>query len=291
MVKIKFKLPRLSLRKFAWRNKLSESFEYLVLCTKSLFFNQHLSQSYIADICLEPIFKIVDSKFFSRFLGPFFIAAVSCLTAAVVYIAYWVGLPHWWNKSPETTIFLLIVGNWLLINVTFHYVMAAATNPGGPPKEEAYNAVGICKKCLVPKPPRTHHCSICNRCILKFDHHCPWLNQCIGHYNHRYFFLYMVYTVTGVAFVMLFGIGIGYEVLWLGDGGGWQEIEELRGSPVKFNLSGHAIPVTEMEYSEIGLAPAQHDLPVGELDDKTIYRCIVFMAVICVCKFYILNKF
>lgn len=99
----------------------------------------------------------------------------------------------------------------------------------------------------------------------------------------------MVYTVIGVLFVMLFGIDIGYQVLWLGDGGGWQEVEALQGSPVKFNLSGHIIPVTEVEYSEIGIAPAKHDLPVGELNDPVVYRCVVFMAVISICKFQILN--
>ena len=59
---------------------------------------------------------------------------------------------------------------------------------------------------------------------------------------------------------MLFGIEIGYEVLWMGDGGGWQEIEEekLQGNPVKFNLTGHIIPVTEVEYSEVGIPPAKH---------------------------------
>lgn len=187
--------------------------------------------------------------------------------------------------------------------------MAAKTNPGGkmnpflnpnytkmvnnnsipdPPTDRVYNAVSICKKCLIPKPPRTHHCSICKKCVLKYDHHCPWLNQCIGHFNHRYFFLYMIYTVIGVFFVMLFGIGIGYEVLWLGDGGGWQEVEEekLQGSPVKFNLTGHIIPVTEVEYSEVGIAPAKHDLPVGELSDPVIYNCVAFMAVICLCELF-----
>lgn len=90
----------------------------------------------------------------------------------------------------------------------------------------------------------------------------------------------------GVTFVMMFGIGIGYEVLWLGDGGGWQESEELQGSPIKYNLSGHIILVTEVEYSDLGIAPAKHDLPVGELNDPIIYKCIVFMAVICICKLF-----
>lgn len=113
----------------------------------------------------------------------------------------------------------------------------------------------------------------------------PWLNNCVGYYNHRYFFLYMVYTTLGVLFIMLFGIGIGYEVLWLGDGVGWQEDEKLQGSPVTFNLSGHVIPVTEMnEYSD-ELAPAKHDLPIpSEFNDPIKYRAIVFMAMICICK-------
>jgi len=276
MVKIQFKFnPQLAPR---------FSYSYLIICIKSLFYNHHLSQSYVSDVCMEPIFTLVDSKIFSRFLGPFFIVAVTCLTAAVVGISYWIGYPWWYSRSPEMTIFLLIVGNWLLVNVTFHYYMAAVTDPGQPPKDTTYEAVSICKKCLIPKPARTHHCSICNRCILKFDHHCPWLNTCIGFYNQRYFLLYMVYTTVGVFFIMLFGIGIGYEVLWLGDSGGWQETERLVGSPVHFNLTGHAIPVTEInEYSD-DVTPAQHDLPVGELNDPIIYKAVSFMAVICICE-------
>lgn len=98
----------------------------------------------------------------------------------------------------------------------------------------------------------------------------------------------MVYTVIGVTFVMLFGIGIGYEVLWVGDGGGWQEVEGLQGSPVRFNLTGHVIPVTEIEYSDVGIEPAKHELPIGSLDDPVVYRCIVFMAVICICEQFLI---
>jgi hypothetical protein len=29
----------------------------------------------------------------------------------------------------------------------------------------------VCRTCRVKKPPRTHHCSHCKRCITKMDHH------------------------------------------------------------------------------------------------------------------------
>ncbi|XP_078079226.1 palmitoyltransferase ZDHHC16B isoform X2 [Mustelus asterias] len=60
--------------------------------------------------------------------------------------------------------------------------------------------VSICRKCINPKPARTHHCSICNRCILKMDHHCPWLNNCVGHYNHRYFFSFCLFMTLGCVY-------------------------------------------------------------------------------------------
>lgn len=138
----------------------------------------------------------------------------------------------------------------------------------------------------MPKPPRTHHCSICNKCILKFDHHCVFLNQCVGHYNHRHFFLYMAYTVIGVIFIITFGIEIGYDVLWLGDGGGWEEKEHEKpqGSLVRYNLTGHLIPITEVDYEALGISPASHNLPVSELSDLNIYHACCYVAVIIVGK-------
>nr|CDS29313.1 expressed protein [Hymenolepis microstoma] len=52
----------------------------------------------------------------------------------------------------------------------------------------------ICRKCSTLRPPRAHHCSICNRCIRKMDHHCPWVNNCVGEDNQRYFLLFLIYV-------------------------------------------------------------------------------------------------
>lgn len=37
-----------------------------------------------------------------------------------------------------------------------------------------------CAKCKVIRPPRSHHCSSSNRCVLQYDHFCVWLNNTVG---------------------------------------------------------------------------------------------------------------
>lgn len=65
----------------------------------------------------------------------------------------------------------------------------------------------FCQKCKVWKPDRCHHCSACNKCILRMDHHCPWFGECIGFKNYKFFVQFLIYSTF---FTMLVTIVTGW---------------------------------------------------------------------------------
>ena len=62
------------------------------------------------------------------------------------------------------------------------HVKTSLTDPGSVPaaavptqaQRESANKLSMCSQCQTFKPPASHHCRICNRCISRMDHHCPW---------------------------------------------------------------------------------------------------------------------
>ncbi|KAI2632966.1 palmitoyltransferase ERF2 [Xylaria nigripes] len=60
----------------------------------------------------------------------------------------------------------------------------------------------FCKSCNIWRPPRAHHCRLCDNCVETQDHHCVWVNNCVGRRNYRYFFTFVCsMTIMGLYLV------------------------------------------------------------------------------------------
>ncbi|XP_067224911.1 palmitoyltransferase ZDHHC16B isoform X2 [Chanodichthys erythropterus] len=190
--------PRRGRRKRSGR--VRDLWNYGTVLLKSLYYNVLTNSDTVLDCVFEPIYWLVDNM--TRWFGVVFVSLVIVLTSSIVIIVYLCILPIIFSTYPvHWILWHLCYGHWNLLMLVFHYYKATTTCPGFPPQEKSdIPTVTICKKCIVPKPARTHHCSICNRCILKMDHHCPWLNNCVGHFNHRYFFSFCLYMTMGCVY-------------------------------------------------------------------------------------------
>ncbi|XP_068708962.1 palmitoyltransferase ZDHHC16-like [Montipora capricornis] len=183
-----------------------ERLKVVLFALRSLTFNSGTSQAVVLDTIFEPVFSVVDHL--ARIIGPAFVLLVISLTTSVVVIYYAFLLPVILEYSIPWVIFHLVTAHWLLMNIVFHYFKAVFTSPGDVPKDSNSEDVQngkfqICRKCIKVKPPRSHHCSVCKRCILKMDHHCPWINNCVGHFNHKYFISFCTFMCLGTLYVTI----------------------------------------------------------------------------------------
>ena len=113
-----------------------------------------------------------------------------------------------------------------------------------PPCPQLYRDGLVCPTCHLVKPPRSKHCAVCRRCVLRFDHHCVWVNACVGESNHRWF---LCFLLVHSAF-LVYGAWLLWQILYV----------VLFQSPLS-----HRFPHTWQFYAQY--LSYYHHIPVGLL--------------------------
>ena len=105
-------------------------------------------------------------------------ARPACYSCAVVCFAL---LMPWYGVTLHFFLHMFLFLGISLLAVTSH-MRCMLTDPGVVPVgfspsqmlgDDKGGSMPMCSRCNGFKPPRAHHCSQCDRCVMKMDHHCP----------------------------------------------------------------------------------------------------------------------
>ncbi|XP_044460495.1 probable protein S-acyltransferase 16 isoform X1 [Mangifera indica] len=146
-----------------------------------------------------------------------FVISYVYFTTVFIFIDQWFGLmssPGIMNAVVFTAVALMCMVN---------YSVAIFRDPGWVPAnympdiEDDQNTIHeikrkggdlrYCQKCSHYKPPRSHHCRVCKRCVLLMDHHCIWISNCVGHANYKVFFVFVLYAVVACIYSLVLLVG------------------------------------------------------------------------------------
>ncbi|KAI4723800.1 Palmitoyltransferase akr1, ankyrin repeat-containing protein akr1 [Aureobasidium sp. EXF-10728] len=187
-----------------------------ILSIMPVYFGLPISMitSYLLQLASQKLLKWAPSDMNHMHKTPF-LAGVFAATLA------WVGIRYITHVLPTTFsshffLNLFFVASFGLC--AYYYFTAMLMDPGYIPRSasrgqqkatieeligaKAFDEQHFCTMCLIRKPLRSKHCRRCNRCVARHDHHCPWLNNCVGVNNHRPFVLYIIFLLTGIAFLI-----------------------------------------------------------------------------------------
>eukprot|EP00927_Polykrikos_kofoidii_P013356 TRINITY_DN15816_c0_g1_i1.p1 TRINITY_DN15816_c0_g1~~TRINITY_DN15816_c0_g1_i1.p1 ORF type:complete len:344 (-),score=49.67 TRINITY_DN15816_c0_g1_i1:27-1058(-) len=159
-------------------------------------------------------------NFALKILGPCLMCVAVGIVSFCTYTFFVHFLPVYGDVlGPSGQASLAAAGVFLEFNAIYNYYKCVRTDPGLPPEfdvamreaERQGEELGEtrkrkdkqCYRCSRLKPARCHHCSVCQRCVLKMDHHCPWVNNCVGHNNYRHFCLFLLFMALSALFVVL----------------------------------------------------------------------------------------
>lgn len=151
------------------------------------------------------------------------ITIVSIGIAFIYFSTVFIFINRWFGLGSSPGLMNAVIYTALAVMCVYNYALAVFTDPGRVPSnfqpdiEDSSSSVHevkrkggdlrYCQKCSQYKPPRTHHCRICRRCVLKMDHHCTWINNCVGLANYKIFFVFVTYAVIACIYSLLLLLG------------------------------------------------------------------------------------
>lgn len=132
------------------------------------------------------------------------------------YVITYIILLPWFEMSVEGMFHQIVFTSFSFLAAWSH-LRAMTSDPGTvpdgavphdfTPKDiEQHKYFRTCSRCNNNlKPRRAHHCSTCERCIMRMDHHCPWVNNCVGARNQKFFILFTTYIMlmSGYALALI----------------------------------------------------------------------------------------
>ncbi|CAG5006039.1 unnamed protein product [Parnassius apollo] len=189
---------------------------FLLVCFYALL---HFLSNALFDDELKNIFPLsvyLATKVWFYITWVVFIAPVVSASATLGFFLFsgflWYTFLRSWRSDPgvitatKSDKFRLTAKDWR------QTIIELSESSGG-----GFEPTRFCSACLVRRPLRSKHCSVCNRCVAKFDHHCPWVANCIGAKNHQYFIGFLV-SLLIMCIWMLWG-GVQYFMTQCGDRG------------------------------------------------------------------------
>ncbi|XP_030387376.1 palmitoyltransferase Hip14 [Scaptodrosophila lebanonensis] len=154
--------------------------------------------------CLYAVFHTIGKMLFDEHLMALLPLSVYLATKAWFYVTWLLYIDEAVSMTATVCFLICSLALWVC------FVKSWKGDPGiiRPTREQRFKTIielserggigfepaSFCSGCLVRRPLRSKHCSVCDRCVARFDHHCPWVGNCIGLKNHSYFmgFLWML---------------------------------------------------------------------------------------------------
>ncbi|CAL8079723.1 unnamed protein product [Orchesella dallaii] len=144
-------------------------------------------------LTVDPIYVYLATKFWMYVVWFVYIMSSVPLWDTIVFVAWslvlWYNFLRAWKGDPG------------VITVSEDErceIMMNSLEQGG------LDSALFCTTCMIRKPFRSKHCSVCNRCVARFDHHCLWLSNCVGWRNHKFFVGYL-FSLVLMCIIFLLG--------------------------------------------------------------------------------------